>query len=272
MKRQDSEEIEIVQTKLIVLENSFKDYRDQFKKIKFYLESDPDSCLLRVSAILEDVFKNIWKKYNPNSDAPKNLFEILQSDSLKNLIPSNILSRIHNLRILGNLARHSSITSPLNFEDAIMSIHLIFSILNWYRSRILEKSELPEPVQAQLSFRHYFFEMFTELKTISLVSLHFLLSFLIIRFHSILPEDFQAPFKFTYEGAFSKFGIISSIISAFYSLVLILTTSIMAWLIFKEFRRQGILARIWSFELMFFVVFNLQFICVVFLDPLTDLW
>jgi hypothetical protein len=272
MKRQESEEFEIAQTKLIVLENSFEDYKEQFQRMKMYLKSDPDSCLLRVSAILEDVFKDIWEQINPNIEVPKNLYEILQSDSLKNIVPNNILSRIHNLRILGNLARHSSIKSPSNQEDAIMSVHLLFSILNWYRAQFLGRSELPEPVQALLSFRQYLVEMFIEVKSILLVLIHFLLCFFLIRYHSFLPQDFEAPFRLTYEGVFSKFGTISSIISALYCLLLILVTSLLAWLIFKEFRRQGILARVWSFELMFFVVFNVQFICVVLLDPLTNMW
>jgi len=267
-----SEEFEIAFTKLIVLKNSFESYSFQFEMIQSHLTNDPDSALLKICAILEDVFKIIWNQITPDSDSPKNLFEILQSDPIKKVIPNNILSKTHNLRILGNLARHASIQEPAKTEDAIISIHLLFAVMNWYRSQFLKLTELPEPVQPQLTFNVYSRQMFSDFRTLSLVLFHLFLCFGIFRYHTLLPNDLEAPFKFTYEGIFTSFGISSLFFSFSYSIGLIITTFIFAWSIFKEFRRQGFQAKVWSFELMFFVVFNIQFILLAIFDPFTTIW
>lgn len=267
-----SEEFEIASTKLIVLKNCFEPYKDQFEKILAYLDNDPDSALLRVSAILEDVFKKIWYQVIPDSEPPSTLFEILNNVSIRQVIPSNILSRIHNIRILGNLARHASISDPATSEDAIISTHLLFTIMNWYRFNFLNLPELPELVQAQLTFKEYLRQMFTDSRTFSLVLLQLFLCFGIIRFHSLLPSDLEAPFKYTYEGAFTNYGASSTVFSMFYSISIIVLASILAWSIFKEFRRQGFQSRVWSFELMLIVVFNVQFILLAMIDPFTSLW
>ncbi|MCS5488892.1 hypothetical protein [Algoriphagus limi] len=267
-----SEEFEIANTKLIVLKNSFESYDDQFERIQSYLSNDPDSAILRITAILEDIFKKIWNQVLQNSEPPSTLFEILQNDSIKQVIPNNILSRIHNLRILGNLSRHSSIDAPASTEDALISIHLLFTVMNWYRSQFFDLPELPEPVQAQLTFREYLKQMFTDYRTLSLILFQAIFCYGLFRYHEYLPSDLEAPFKYTYEGVFTNFGVSSSVFSMIYCMVLILVSSIFAWSIFKEFRKQGYISRIWSFELMFFVVFNGQFIFLAILDPFTVLW
>lgn len=270
MKRSD--EFEIASTKLIVLKNSFETYKDQFEKIQSHLENDADSVILRITAILEDVFKGIWGQITLSTNPPQSLFEILQNDSIKQVIPNNILSRIHNLRILGNLSRHASIEAPASIEDALISIHLLFTVMNWYRSQFFDLPELPEPVQAQLTFKAYLKQMFTDFRTILLIIFQVILCFGLFRYHAFLPSDLEAPFKYTYEGVFTNFGVSSSVFSLLYCFALIIITSIFAWSIFKEFRKQGFQARVWSFELMFFVVFNIQFILLALLDPLTNIW
>lgn len=266
------EELSIAKTKLLILQQNFQDYEMQFGRVLMNLDNDPDSAILGLTSIIEDIFNKIWVQNKGETEIPSRLVDILKEESIKNLLPKNTLTRVHNLRILGNTARHQRIDEPAKLDDALIAIHMHFDIMSWYGATYYNIAQLPEPVQAKLSFRSYIKALFSNKSMMFLVVAHVVICFGLIRWHNALPTELNQLFTNTYEGIFTNPGDFGLIFSFSYAVGIIFLTSILAWSIFKEFRRQGLWAMVYSFELMFSVVFSIQFIALAMIDTSTRLF
>ena len=268
----NSPELPLGETKLFILKRSFNDYNTQFDQIQRHINIDNTSALLVIAAIIEDILFKIWISRNPDDPKPSTLMEVLSDDRLKSEIPKNILNQIHNLRIMGNIARHERINVPTNIDDLLLAINMFFNTMNWYGTTYLSMPRLNEAVEPNLTFRAYINQIFTDRRTLVLILLQTLGSFGLIRFHQKIPTRLNSLFENTYEGIFDSPGEFSTIFTLLYTSGLVGISLILAWSIFKEFRKQQFKQMIYSFELMFSAVFSLQFIILAMLDLSTHMW
>lgn len=258
----DISEFETAKARNLILTQYFPEYSKRLTDSLRYAKTDPSSSLLKSRQILEDVGKNIWSS-NYTAPAPST-YEVFNDPVIKERIPGRLLNRVHSLRNICNLAIHGQSVTQ---DDVLMSLNHIFLILDWYGTTHKELSELPIAVQPSHSFLRYLRDTIKDKLFVIIIAFHIGIPALLFRFHWYLPDELHRPFKYVYEGVF-KFTSFSLV----YSTALVVVTLILAWIIFKRFRRQDLESRLLSFELMYSAVFGFQFIFLLLFDYYVTIW
>ena len=257
-----SSEFETAKVRNLILTQYFPEYSTSLNDALGYAQTDPPSALLKLRQILEDICQTIWIKHE---DVPApSIFEVFKQKSIEESTPKRILNRIHSLRSICNLGIHGE---PVTTDDVLLGLNHLFVILDWYGTAYKGLGELPTAVQPPHSFIRYIKDSISDALFVFVVAFHTVIPSLVFRYHHRLPGDLHRPFKYVYEGVFSYVGF-----SSFYSAVLVIITSVLAWTVFKRFRTQDLESRLLSFELMYATVFGLQFIFLHVWDYYTSLF
>jgi len=262
-------EIDTIQARVLIITQYFPEFKGNLDLAFQYAQSDPSSSLLKSRQVLEAIFSSIWSKMN--SSPPPSLNETINDGKIKAGLSSRILNKVHGLRTLTNLGVHGH---QVNSEDAYSSLNHLFQILNWYGQAHKNLNELPIPVPPAHSFKQYLSESFKDrfFWIVLLVNILFLVG--IVRYHRLFLDGANLSLERVYEGVFtSGIGAFSGLaVTIIYSVLLVFIVSLLSWLIFKRFRNQDFSSRLLSFELMFALVFSLQFFILNILDKFTHLF
>ena len=266
----DSLAQETVKARVLILGQYFPEYSDSLNKALQYGMDDPPAALLKSRLVLEDVCAVIWKHFE-SSTAPS-VYEIFNHEKIKEKVPKRVLSRIHSLRSICNIGVHGDAVTN---DDVVMSINHLFALLDWFGREYKNISALPIPVQPAHSFIKYMKDCMHDKVFLLIILANTIAPALLFRFHGSLPKEFNRPFVKVYEGMFYKgWGFINNgfIFSFAYSLMLVLITSTLSWMIFKRFRNQNFESRLLSFELMFILIFSVQYVLLTIFDYTSNLW
>lgn len=263
-----SAELETAKAKSLILTQYFPEHSKSLGQALTYAESDPPSGLMKYRQILESVGRDIWKSHH-QSPPPSKLVEIFRDPTIQQETPKRILNRVHGLRTMSNIGVHPEPEphATVTKDDVLSGLNHLFAILDWYGTTYKELGEFPDAVQPPHSFLRYFGDSIHEKLFVLLVGFHVLIPALLFRFHWYLPDKLHRPFKYVYEGVFkwTPFSVV-------YSAALVVVTLILAWIIFKRFRRQDLESRLLSFELMYSAVFGFQFIFLLLFDYYVTIW
>jgi len=71
-----------------------------------YAHSDPASSLVKLRTFAEHSVATIFEQFRLPTPFDANLFDLLDQDSLKAVLPPSVLSKLHSMRIHGNKAAH----------------------------------------------------------------------------------------------------------------------------------------------------------------------
>jgi hypothetical protein len=162
------------------------------------------------------------------------------------------------LRSICNLGIHGE---PVTTDDVLLGLNHLFVILDWYGTAYKSLGELPTAVQPPHSFTRYIKDCISDKLFVFVVIVNTVIPALVFRYHRRLPEDLHRPFKGVYEGIFRY-----SSFSLLYSIIIVIITSTLGWMIFKRFRNQDLESRLLSFQLMYATVFSMQFTFLHILD------
>ena len=227
--------------------------------------------MVKTRILLEKVIHNIWDHTNSGGAKPDKLHEIINHRKVKEQIPRRLLSRIHGLRDMGNIGAH---TSPVTQSDALRCIDDLFEILSWYGNEYENLKPLAVPITPPDPFNKYFKDSLKDsfFLFVLLINLSGLIG--LIRFHKAILQGASMSFGRIYEGVFTKgIGSIDGwFVTIGYSIVLVMIVFLLAWLIFRRFRKQDFISRVLSFELMFVFVFSFQFLLLTLLDKYSNLF
>ena len=262
----DNLEFKTVKVRILILSQYFPEYSDSLNKALNYALDDPSAGLLKSRQILEDICKTIWMKYE-NSPAPS-IYDIFNNETIKSNTPKRVLNRIHSLRNICNLGIHGE---PVTHDDVLMSLNYLFVLLDWYGMTHNNLNQLPVAIEPPHSFTRYIKDSINNKLFMFIVFLNTLVPALVFKYHSQLPKELDRLFNKVYEGIFYKgiFFLDGISFSLLYSLGLVFLTSILSWTIFKRFRNQDFKSRLISFELMYVMIFCIQYILLNILDYYT---
>ena len=252
-------EFEMAKVRNLILSQYFPEYSDALNDTLKYARTDPSSGLLKSRQILEDIGRNIWSKYQ-DSPAPS-VFEVFNEESIKVDTPKRLLNRVHSLRSICNIGIHGD---PVTKDDVILSLNHLSVILEWYGTAYKNLGEFPTAIQPPHSFMRYIKDSISDKLFYMVVILNTVIPALVFRYHNKLPDELHRPFRYVYEGIFAHIWF-----SFIYSVALVLISLVLAWVIFKRFRKQDQESRLLSFQLMYATVFGLQFILLHILDYFT---
>ena len=264
----DNLEIETVKARILILSQYFPEYSQSLNKALNYAIDDPSAGLLKSRQILEEICKTIWNKYE--NSPPPSIFDIFNNDKIKNKTPKRVLNRIHSLRNICNLGIHGE---AVTHDDVLMSLNHLFVLLDWYGMTHNNLNQLPIAVQPPHSFIKYIKESIIDKLFLIVILVNTIIPALVFKYHNQLPKELDRPFNKVYEGVFyhGKFFLDGISFSFLYSLTLVFFASILSWTIFKRFRNQDFKSRLISFELMYVMIFGLQYILLNILDYYTRL-
>lgn len=71
-----------------------------------YIHSDPHTAIIKLRCFVETLVGGLYRRLGLPSDAAVTLFELLQGDSFRAVIPGEIVQKMHAIRMLGNKAAH----------------------------------------------------------------------------------------------------------------------------------------------------------------------
>src|ERR1041384_8430172 len=71
-----------------------------------YAFSDPESSLVKLRTFAEQSVNTIYDQFRLPTPTDANLFDLLNQDSLKSVLPPSVLSKLHAIRMHGNKAAH----------------------------------------------------------------------------------------------------------------------------------------------------------------------
>ena len=244
-------EFETAKIRNIILAQYFPEYAKGLREALLYASSDPPAGLLKSRQILEDICRKIWSE-NYDS-APPSIFEIFNDDTIKSFTPKRLLNRIHSLRSICNIAVHGD---PVTGDDVIMSLNHLFMILEWYGTRFKNLDEFPTAIQPPHSFIRYLKDCLADKLFVFVMGINTAFSTLLFTYHhKFFPSKIDRIINTAYEGIFTNPAI-----SFIYGLILIFITLSVAWIIFKRFREQDFESRLLSFQLMYAMIFLMQYI------------
>lgn len=258
----DSLQIEVVRVRIMILLEYFPEYSSNLEKVLLYAQSDPPSALMKTRQVFEEILKSIWGKYM-EVNAP-NTFEIINVLSDQGLFPKRIVNRIHSLRTICNLAVHGD---EVNSRDVIMGVSNLSEILEWYGLQYKGIERMPEAVERSLPFKQYVMESLQSSLFLMVLMVHVAIPTALFRYHDLLTYKFNRPFLSVYEGVFDRLSFVFV-----YTSILVFLTSLLSWALFRRFRKQDFVTRLISFELMFILVFSLQYVVLNVTDYYTGLF
>jgi hypothetical protein len=259
-------EYETTKARVLIISQYFPEYSIALEKSINYVKQDPSSGLLKCRQILEELCKNIWLKYNDNQ--PPSIYEIFNDHKIKSNTPKRILNRMHSLRTICNLGIHGEIVHDV---DVLLCLNHLFVIFDWYHINHNNSNPLPVAVEPSHNFTQYIKDSYKDKIFMFFIALIIIFPALIFAFHNKLPIALSRPFQTSYEGVFVKGAyIINGVTFSFlFSIILVFTTSILSWYIFRRFRSQDSKSRIISFILTYTAVFGSQYFILHILDYYT---
>lgn len=258
----DPAEFETAKARNLILTQYFPEYTDRLNQTLQYAKTDPTSGLLKSRQILEDIANNVWR--TSQNTPPPSTYDIFKNEEIRRDIPGRLLNRVHSLRSICNIGIHGH---QVTKDDVLLSLNHLYVILEWYGSTHKELGELPTAVQPPHSFMRYVKDSINDRLFVFIIAMHIGIPAIVFRYHSKLPEELHRPFKYVYEGVFNYLAFSFS-----YSVALVFITTILAWIIFKRFRKQDLESRLLSYELMYTTVFGFQFLFLHLLDYYTRLF
>ena len=115
-----------------------------------YLYSDPQSSVLKLRCFIEELVNYLYKELDLSLDTNWDLFKALKNELFENTIDSNILKKMHAIRIKANKAIHKN---HISLNDAKWLLEEAFNISNWfyctYSNEVLQINTfiLPKPIE-----------------------------------------------------------------------------------------------------------------------------
>lgn len=258
----DSLQIEVVRARVLILNEYFPKYADNLEKVIAYTITDPSSAFMKIRQVFEELLQDAWNK--DIDDEPPTMYEIINYISRGDGFSKRVLNRMNSLRTLCNLAVHGG---EVNSRDVIMGISLLSEILEWYGTEYAGIKNIPEAVESPLPFQLYMKECLQSSFFMLILLGHVIVPALLFRYHDLLSSKINRPFLRVYEGVFDNLSFV-----VIYSALLVLVSSLLSWSLFKRFRKQDFQTRIISFELMFMLVFCLQYFFLNLTDYYTGLY
>ena len=258
----DSLQIEVVRARVLILNEYFPKYADYLDKVILYTKSDPASAFMKIRQVFEELLHDVWGKYI-NEDPPS-MYEMINHISKGEGFSKRVLNRMNSLRTLCNLAVHGG---EVNSRDVIMGISHLSEILEWYGMEYEGIRNIPEAVEPPLPFKIYMEESLQSSLFMLIILGHIMVPTALFRYHDLLSSKLNRPFLRIYEGIFDNLSFV-----VIYSALLVLASSLLSWSLFKRFRKQDFQTRIISFELMFMLVFCLQYFFLNVTDYYTGLY
>lgn len=258
----DSLQIEVIRVRILILQEYFPEYSDNLEKVLLYTQSDPASALMKMRQVFEEILKNLWEKFMEGHF--QTTFEIVNELSNQGVFPKRILNRIHSLRTICNLAVHGD---DVNSRDVIMGVSNLSELLEWYGLQYKGIESMPEAVERSLPFKRYLVESLQSSLFLTVLMFHVAIPTALFRYHDLLSSKLNRPFLSVYEGVFDRLSFV-----LLYSSFLVFLTSLLSWSLFRRFRKQDFITRVISFELMFMLVFSLQYFLLNVTDYYTGLY
>ncbi|QKE28345.1 RecD-like DNA helicase (AAA domain) [Arcobacter acticola] len=119
-----------------------------------YLYSDPQSSVLKLRCFIEELVNYLYKELDLNLDTNWDLFKALKNELFENTIDSNIVKKMHAIRIKANKAIHKN---HISLDDAKWLLEEAFNISNWfyctYANEIFQINTfvLPKPIEDNIN-------------------------------------------------------------------------------------------------------------------------
>jgi len=248
-------EIESIHYRIKTLEDYFPEYKAELNAIIQYAKNnDSSAALLKTRHILEKSLKKIWT-VTKDTPAPS-IFEITKDNVVRNILPNNIINKIHSIRTTCNIGVHGD---EIPLEDVYFVQNLLFDYLNIYRIKFQNLSPIPITFEPSHSFLKYIKDSINSLFFISILFLNIAFVYVFINFNTLFMID-----QHIYEGIFN-----AKLFVAGYSGFIVTLSTLFSWNIFKRFRNQSFTSRVISFELTFFFIFSFQYLFLSILDLYT---
>lgn len=263
---------EYAEYKLEMLSRYFPEFSEELNRARNYMRSDTRSSIVHMRLTLEKVMLEVWKSKFPNGGQTEpSLFEIINDPKIKETVERRIYSRLNSLRITGNLAAHPN---SLNKSDGLICADHLFEVLNWYQITQRKLPPLPIPDEPPHPLKRYLVDGLRSPYFLLLISLNWLFLVLITRIKFIFPVFGGSAIGKVYEGVFNSsiYSLSGALFTFTYTFCIIFITFISAWLVFKRFRKQNLVSRIISFELLFAVFFSIQLLFLILMDPFTKMF
>lgn len=84
-----------------------------------YAWLDPESALVKLRSYIESMIQRFYNENNIRTPAPDSLFELLNTDDFKKVVPSVVLNTFHHIRLAGNKAAHGEFSPLFNVKDLL---------------------------------------------------------------------------------------------------------------------------------------------------------
>ena len=118
-----------LENRIAELESSLDLLSGQFKQALDYTKSDPQASLTKVRIILEKLISEIYLTEMKIESGNKSLGAMLMEEGFSKKIKPTILSRIHAIRNMTNIATHGGEVST---NDAIDILENLCAVFEWY--------------------------------------------------------------------------------------------------------------------------------------------
>jgi hypothetical protein len=118
-----------LQQRIRSLEGSFDQLSEQFRMAFHYSSKDPQASLNKVRIILEKIVRKIYAHEVGEEREDLMLGAALRDPRMKQAIERRILSKMHSIRSMSNLAVHGE---RVTANDAMKSIDNLCDVMDWY--------------------------------------------------------------------------------------------------------------------------------------------